>query len=176
MQRGGGGGWTLQGLPGHRCCLHSCVTVGPQEYGALEDSRGLRIRMDGCIPCHKFTASQLSHSSYTQAPPHLPQHYPLLFTCKCRQRRKIWDKCISGMAMWQRSAFCFTLEYIDSYELGGKCSNGPLSYLPPSWPQFIPQFPGVFVDTASVRAALGGWINHMAGRCTKDPLQQCVET
>lgn len=55
--------------------------------------------------------------------PHYPIHHthtgsstpptalPLLFTCKCRHSRKIWDKCISGMAMWQRSAFCFTLEH-----------------------------------------------------------------
>lgn len=37
------------------------------------------------------------------------------------------------------------------------------SYLLLSWPPFIPEFPQVFVDTASARAVLGGGINHMAG-------------
>lgn len=37
------------------------------------------------------------------------------------------------------------------------------SYLLLSWSPFIPEFPRVFVDTASVGAVLGGGINHMAG-------------
>lgn len=30
---------------------------GPEEHDALEDSQGLRARMDGCIHSHKFSAS-----------------------------------------------------------------------------------------------------------------------